>query len=224
MSHHVDASEAGPSKPPAKPKVPLFSPADGEDEPVPADADVDMDARDTSHTSTQDESGSASAPIRPSRPRAPSPPLPDNLVDPDSDDEIAHTLPIYISHALHPSINLFQYPLAHRPPGVSAYAKAHGETITARMKEAVGRFEVEIPVDQREEVWNEERAQELGFEEPDEDDGRKKKGKSKEENKYWGTKMRLRGEEVPSVTGYWSGIVHDGGWRHERCCDWNHPD
>jgi DNA-directed RNA polymerase-3 subunit RPC5 len=147
--------------------------------------------------------------IPPARPVYAEPHLPPNLVD--DDDEIAHTLPIFISHALDPSIHLFQYPLNHRPVAVSQYAKEHGEVITARMKEQVRRLEIEIPVDQRGEVWNEERAETFGFAEEDEKEKKKSKGKSKEQEKIvWGTKMRLRGEEVPGVTGYWSGIVHDG--------------
>ena len=82
------------------------------------------------------------------------------------------------------------------------------------MKEAVERFELEVPVDMREEVWDEEKAEEMGFE------GKGGMGNGKDEkrrgskggaggNEGWGGKMRLRSEEVPHVTGYWSGIVHD---------------
>ncbi|KAH8089135.1 Sin-like protein conserved region-domain-containing protein [Filobasidium floriforme] len=133
-----------------------------------------------------------------------------SLQEEDPSDSIAYTLPIYLSAQLAPTLQLFQYPLHHRPITLSPYAQSKGQTITARMKEAVERFELEVPVDMREDVWDEEKAEEMGFQGGkgglgSKDD--KKKMKSGQEG--WGSKMRLRSEEVPHVTGYWSGIVHD---------------
>jgi DNA-directed RNA polymerase-3 subunit RPC5 len=133
-----------------------------------------------------------------------------SLQEEDPSDSIAYTLPIYLSAQLAPTLQLFQYPLHHRPITLSPYAQSKGQTITARMKEAVERFELEVPVDMREDVWDEEKAEEMGFQGGKgglggKDD--KKKMKSGQEG--WGSKMRLRSEEVPHVTGYWSGIVHD---------------
>jgi DNA-directed RNA polymerase-3 subunit RPC5 len=131
--------------------------------------------------------------------------IPSDLFDDlDPDDEIAYTLPVYMTQTLSPALSLFQYPLHHRVPQVSEWAAARGQSVTARMKEHVDRFELEIPIDMRPEVWDEERAEGLGF--APEDSG--KKGKGREEG--WGSKMRLRSEPVPEVTGYWAGIVHDG--------------
>lgn len=86
---------------------------------------------------------------------------------------------------------------------------------------------MEIPVDAGIHVWRDERARELGFVTDvhavngaggDEVEGgvsgrvgvEKKERKKKKEGK-WGDKMRLRSEIVPGNTGYYSGIVHDGG-------------
>lgn len=127
----------------------------------------------------------------------------------DPSDSIAYTLPIYLSAQLAPSLQLFQYPLHHRPITISPYAQSKGHTITARMKEAVERFELEVPVDMREDVWDEEKAEEMGFGGRDGMSGKEEKKKGKGEKEGWGSKMRLKSEEVPHVTGYWSGIVHD---------------
>lgn len=148
----------------------------------------------------------------------PSPPLPEGLTinpdDPDDEDEIAHTLPIYISHNLSPSVHLFQYPVHQRKIEVSSYGQQRAQVITARMKENVGRFELEVPVDLRESHWNEDRAEELGFLPVEESKNEKGKGKRKDDKpENWGTKMRLRSEEVPNVTGYWTGIVQKGETR-----------
>lgn len=131
--------------------------------------------------------------------------IPSDLFDDlDPDDEIAYTLPVYMNQSMSPNLNLFQYPLHHRAPQVSEWAAARGQSVTARMKEQVERFELEIPIDMRPEVWDEDKAEQLGF--TAEDSG--KKGKGRDEG--WGNKMRLRSEAVPEVTGYWAGVVHDG--------------
>ena len=131
-------------------------------------------------------------------PRLRSLPLPDFPPDSDSDadteDEIVARLPIYLSPALHPNLHLFQY-----------------------------------PVDAGTDVWRDDRARELGFvldvgagngeaveggygfggrgtEREKEKEKTRKKGKEEK----WGDKLRLRSEAVPSATGYYSGIVHDG--------------
>ncbi|KAJ9107882.1 hypothetical protein QFC19_002625 [Naganishia cerealis] len=124
----------------------------------------------------------------------------------DEDDEIAYTLPVYMNQSLAPALNLFQYPLHHRPPQVSEWAKSQGQDVTARMKEVADRLELEIPIDMRPQVWDEERAETLGFSRDDP----KKKGKARAGEDSWGNKTRLRTESVPEVTGYWAGVVHDG--------------
>jgi DNA-directed RNA polymerase-3 subunit RPC5 len=162
--------------------------------------------------------------------RARSPPLPRNLTraidadSDDSDDEILAELPIYLSPALHPNLNLFQYPLQLRSIRAPTWAADRGKTITARVKEGAGRVEVEVPIDAGAEVWRDEMAKELGYVQDlggeDEvvggfgmagagaaDD--KKKSKKKKAEK-WGDKMRLRSEVVPGTTGYYAGMIHEG--------------
>lgn len=166
-------------------------------------------------------------------PRQPSPPLPnlskhasglDNYdSDDESDDEIAYTLPIYLSASLSPSLNLFQYPLQHRSLSVPSWASDRGKKITTRVKENVGRIEIEVPVDAGADVWREDRAKELGFVNDvkalnggdviggvNGDKGKDKRGAKRKKDEKWGDKTRLTSENLPNVTGYYSGIVHDG--------------
>lgn len=124
----------------------------------------------------------------------------------DDDDEIAYTLPVYITQSMAPVLNLFQYPLHHREPQISEWARSQGQRVTARMKEVADRFELEIPIDMRPSVWDEERAESLGFSKDDP----KKKGKGRAGDDSWGNVTRLRTEPVPEVTTYWSGVVHTG--------------
>lgn len=161
-------------------------------------SDMDTEKPNTSVQNGQ-TNGTSSAEVPPM-------PYPSDLFDDlDSDDEIAYTIPVYMNQTLSPALNLFQYPLHHRAPQVSEWAHARGEEVTARMKEKVSRFELEIPIDMRPEVWDEERAEGLGFVQDDP----KKKGKGRAGDDGWGNKMRLRSEPVPEVTGYWAGVVHD---------------
>ncbi|KAJ9121642.1 hypothetical protein QFC22_002262 [Naganishia vaughanmartiniae] len=124
----------------------------------------------------------------------------------DDDDEIAYTLPVYINQSLTPALNLFQYPLHHKEPQVSEWARSQGQHVTARMKEVADRFELEIPIDMRPSVWDDERAEVLGFAREDPN----KKGKGRARDDSWGNVTRLRTEPVPEVTTYWGGMVHDG--------------
>ncbi|GFZ48103.1 hypothetical protein JCM24511_05851 [Saitozyma sp. JCM 24511] len=181
-----------------------------------------------------DEPGPSSTYI----PRQPSPPLPDlntrpfppdddHSSDEESDDEVVASLPIYLSPNLFPHLNLFQYPLHTRSLSAPSWARDRGKRITARVKERVGRVEVELPVDGTAEVWRDDKAREMGFVtdvnanghgddivggygfggKEKEKDKRKKSAKKEEK---WGDKARLRSEVVPNATGYYSGVVHDG--------------
>jgi DNA-directed RNA polymerase-3 subunit RPC5 len=140
-----------------------------------------------------------------------SPPLPP-LHD-DDDDEVVARLPVYISPSLGTQLALFQYPLQHRTLRVPNWAADRGKRITSRVKENVGRVEVEVPIDANPSVWRDERARELAFVpaavngREEEEEGKKKKKKEA----GWGDKMRLRSEAVPTKEGtYFSGIVHEG--------------
>lgn len=143
--------------------------------------------------------------VRPASPELP--PLGDSE---DEDDEVVSRLPVYLSPALHPSLSMFQYPLQHRSLRVPQWAADRGKRITARVKEGVGRVEIELPIDGDPKVWREERARDLGYI-PDVTNGHDEGRKKKEEQK-WGDKMRLRSDTVPVPHGtqYYSGIVHDG--------------
>ncbi|CAK9786063.1 hypothetical protein CC85DRAFT_15598 [Cutaneotrichosporon oleaginosum] len=147
-----------------------------------------------------------------------SPPLPPLHDGDDDDDEVVARLPVYISPSLGPNLAIFQYPLQHRSLRVPNWAADRGKRITSRVKEGVGRVEVEVPVDANPSVWRDERARELGFVPAaangrEEEDGREGKEKDKKKKKEvgWGDKMRLRSEIVPTKEGtYFSGIVHEG--------------
>lgn len=168
-------------------------------------------------------------------PRQPSPPLPDLSSRPfppndddeelEEDDEVIAKLPIYLSPSLFPHLHLFQFPLSHKSLSPSTWARDRGKNISTRVKEKVGRVEVEIPVDGGESVWRDERARDLGFvmdvnavnghaEDPVGGYAAKSKEKKKEPKKKkqekWGDKTRYRSELVPNATGYYSGVVHDG--------------
>ncbi|KAK8850503.1 hypothetical protein IAR55_004421 [Kwoniella newhampshirensis] len=179
-------------------------------------------------------------------PRQPSPPLPNLKArrfplsaeggngavddDDDSDDEVIAKLPIYLSPALHPNLDIYQYPLQHRSISVPKWAQDRGKIISSRVKEKVGRVEVEVPVDAGTSYWREDRAKDLGFvmdvgdangENGDVIGGygfggrvgkdKDKRGKEKKKkDEKWGDKMRLRSEVVPNATGYYSGVIREG--------------
>jgi DNA-directed RNA polymerase-3 subunit RPC5 len=141
----------------------------------------------------------------------------------DDEDEVESEMPIYITPSLCPDLNLFQYPLHHRSIAPPTWAKDRKKTITARIKEkAEGRVEIEVPVDEGNDVWRGEKARDMGFV-MDVNDGEDveggtwgrngkdpKKKKVEKAPEKWGDKMRLRSENVPNATHYFSGVIHDG--------------
>lgn len=195
---------------------------------------MDIDEKPQNAEASGSGSGSAGVPAEPApptrAPRPPSPPLPKFRNDDDSeDDEVVAQLPIFLSPALFPHLNLFQYPLRTNSLAAPKYAQDRNKLITTRVKENTGRIEVELPVDEDSNVWRRERAEDLGFvaELDDHDvvggygfggrgtekDKKKKEKEKKAEKKdktHWGDKMRLRSEVVPNTTGYYSGIIQDG--------------
>jgi DNA-directed RNA polymerase-3 subunit RPC5 len=161
--------------------------------------------------------------------RAPSPALPSMHTrqfppedDDEDDDEVLAVLPVYMSPHLFPTLNLFQYPLRTDTLVPPKYAQQRNKFVTTRVKENVGRVEVEMPVDEDQLYWRRERAQELGYVRDINDDdsgvvggygmgGRgEKEKKSKKKEKHWGEKMRLKSEPIPNETGYYSGVIQDG--------------
>lgn len=175
--------------------------------------------------SEHDHSAASASSTRPpgqssSRPVPASPTLPPLADADDDDDEVLATLPVYISPSLGQNLALFQYPLQHRSLRVPQWAADRGKRITTRVKEGVGRVEVEVPIDADTRVWREDRARDIGFV-PDaasasnghreEEVGGEGKKKKKEKEAKWGDKMRLRSEAVPTKEGtYFSGLVHEG--------------
>lgn len=144
------------------------------------------------------------------------PTVPSSLFE-SEDDEIVAELPVYLSAALFPNLSLFEYPLNTKPLLPPSWARDRNKGISLRVKEEVGRIEVEVPVSAQEDFWRDERARDLGFTQVvGEDDGivggtTKKKKEAKKLEK-WGDKMRLRSEVVPPATtaGCVAGVVHDG--------------
>lgn len=220
---------AAPSSPPLEATVSTVDPYpepknDIGDELMPEQAQPhDAAGPSTTYIPPQEEPARPPSPDLPILHTRPFPPEEDGD---ESDDEVLATLPIYMSPALFPTLNLFQYPLRTDTLAPPEYAQARNKLITTRVKENVGRVEVELPVDEDLNYWRRERAEELGFvRDMNEDDsgvvggygfgGRgdkeKDKGKGKKKDKsHWGEKMRLRSEPIPNETGYYTGVVQDG--------------
>ncbi|EJU01864.1 hypothetical protein DACRYDRAFT_107599 [Dacryopinax primogenitus] len=114
----------------------------------------------------------------------PSQPQDVHMIDPDA--PIA-TIPIHLSNRLAPNLSIHQFPLLTQLR-VPASAEAAGRKIKARHKPKSGIVEVRLPLDTREEVYNEERGNELGLGREEEEAEssasgirRKKKSRSDEE-------------------------------------------
>lgn len=141
----------------------------------------------------------------------------------DEDDPIESTMPIYLSGSLKDNLHLFQYPLMSRPLEVPPSAASTGKRIKARHKPKTGRYEVHVPNDTREEVWNVERGKDLGqarAEEDAEETGAKEESsrsrrrdyereeKEREEKRLG--EVRLRSEKTTDTGVYMLGVVRDG--------------
>ncbi|WFD26759.1 hypothetical protein MNAN1_001746 [Malassezia nana] len=84
----------------------------------------------------------------------------------DPDGAPAVSLPVYLSASVapHARLELFQYPLyaRGRPLPVPATAAQRGQTVTARWRPHSDRVEMELPIDMREAVYNQERGAMFG--------------------------------------------------------------
>ncbi|KZO98350.1 hypothetical protein CALVIDRAFT_535428 [Calocera viscosa TUFC12733] len=80
------------------------------------------------------------------------------VIDPEA--PIA-TIPIHLSNSLAPYLSIHQFPLLTQLR-VPASAEAAGRRIKARHKPKTGIIEVRLPLDTREEVYNDDRGKELG--------------------------------------------------------------
>jgi DNA-directed RNA polymerase-3 subunit RPC5 len=80
------------------------------------------------------------------------------------------------------------------------------------LKPTARRLEVHVPVDPRPEVWNAEKAKELGVGRMDDDNEKNQVSGSKlkegEEPRL--SEVRYRSEEIPHVGTYMLGVVRDG--------------
>lgn len=128
------------------------------------------------------------------------------------DDPVVSVLPIHLSTSLSPNVHLHQFPLLTRPLQVPPSAAQSGKKIRARLKQKSARLEVHVPVDTRPEVWNKERAQELGqariVDDAEKDMISKQEKDSNVDPRL--TEVRMRSEQVPSKGAYMLGIVRDG--------------
>jgi len=148
------------------------------------------------------------------------------------EDELIATIPIRLSTHLKPNLHLHQFPLLGRPLEVPPSAAASGKRIKARCKPSSERYEIHVPVDMRQDVWNPEQGKEFGtaLAEQDQEElaasgqgevkpkTRKKKGKKEEdEDDVKGEKsekrlgeVRMRSEKVENQGEYFVGVVRDG--------------
>jgi DNA-directed RNA polymerase-3 subunit RPC5 len=141
----------------------------------------------------------------------------------DEDDPIETTMPIYLSGSLGSNVHIFQYPLLSRPLEVPPSAALTGKRIKARHKPKTGRYEVHVPNDTREEVWNIERGKDFGqarAEEDAEEAGAgeepvksKKRDYEREEREREEKRLgevRLRSEKTIDTAVYMLGVIRDG--------------
>lgn len=133
----------------------------------------------------------------------------------DEEDRLVSVLPIHYSNGLVPQIHLHQFPLLTRPLQVPPSAALSGKRIRARLKPNTRRLEVHVPVDPRPEVWNDERAYELGAARSEDDREKNQaqepgRGKQREGAEVRLTEVRMRSEQIPQVSTYMLGVVRDG--------------
>jgi DNA-directed RNA polymerase-3 subunit RPC5 len=134
-------------------------------------------------------------------------------VDDDLDDPIVAQLPIRLSTARSPQIQLHQFPLLTRPLQVPPPAAAAGRRIRARHKPGVRRLEVHVPVDARPEVWSAERADALGAARVEDDHARNQalpEPKKRADEPPRLQDVRMLSEPVAQRGAYMLGIVRDG--------------
>ncbi|PCH33532.1 hypothetical protein WOLCODRAFT_135179 [Wolfiporia cocos MD-104 SS10] len=132
----------------------------------------------------------------------------------DPADRLVSVLPVRFSNALAPHIQLHQFPLLTRPLQAPPSAAASGKRIRARRKVGVRRLEVHVPVDTRQEVWNAERARELGRAQTEDDREKNQeaaaRGKAREGEEARLGEVRMRSEQVSQTGVYVLGVVRSG--------------
>lgn len=126
-------------------------------------------------------------------------------------DELITTLPIHYSNELSPNVLIHQFPLMTRSLQLPPSSILSGKTITARIKHNARRLEIHVPADTRPEVWNPEKAKELGgalIEDDREKNQEKSKFKDGEVPRL--SEVRMRSEEIRQRGSHLLGIVRDG--------------
>ncbi len=126
-------------------------------------------------------------------------------------DELVAVLPVHFTNTLLPDVHLHQFPLLHRQLQVPPSAQLSGKRISARIKPEARRLELRIPADTRLEVWNGDRARDLGAAQNDDDIEKKQDSKKpKESGDPRLSEIRLRSEQIPQRGCQMLGIIRNG--------------
>ncbi|KAF8622250.1 hypothetical protein AX15_007189 [Amanita polypyramis BW_CC] len=126
------------------------------------------------------------------------------------EDEIIRVLPVHYSNKLGTDLQLHQFPLQTHPLQAPPSAIASGKRISARLKPNARRIEIHIPADTRSDVWNPQRAKELGAAQLEDDHEKNQEQKTKESEEPRLSEVRLKSEEIPQHGAYMLGILRDG--------------
>ena len=123
----------------------------------------------------------------------------------DLEDPVVSVIPIQLSSALDPHLQLHQFPLMNRPLVVPPSASKAGRAISARSKPLADRLEIHVPFDTREDVWNARRGLEYGDARAEEDG---KKSSARGEHRL--EELRLQSERIPHKGVYMLGVWRGG--------------
>ena len=126
------------------------------------------------------------------------------------DDPVVASLPVYLSTALVPNLQLYQYPLLQRPLQAPPSAQVAGKKINARFKPDTDVIEIHVPFDTREDVWNKKQGREYGQYRAEEDGQR---ATSKDEKRL--DDLRLKSERIREGAAYMVGVMRDS---KSSCC------
>lgn len=126
------------------------------------------------------------------------------------DDRLIDVLPIRFSNALSPKVVVHQFPLLIRPLQVPPSAAAAGKTISARIKPSARRTEIHVPADTRPEVWNDEKAKQLGAARVTDDLEKSKETKASEEQEPRLAEARLSSEQIAHWGTPMLGMIRNG--------------
>lgn len=134
-------------------------------------------------------------------------------VNMEEDDPVVSVLPIHLTNTLLPHVQIHQFPLLNRKLVVPPAAERSGKLIKARLKPQSKRLEIHVPVDTRKDVWNDDRAKELGAGRAVDDKEKNQETgamKLKEGEEPRLSETRLRSEQIPQAGAYMLGFVREG--------------